>query len=110
MTSPTISKIFYAMHWLCRLKEYKPGTLVLGTKEQKAAEQSLYDWGERLEALIDWWLVDVLDYELVDIFNWQEEAAGMISRWSSSAVWTCRRTPSSGMSGAACWCPIWWYP
>lgn len=80
MTSPTISKIFYAMHQLFRLKEYKPGTLVLGTKEQKAAEQGLYDWGERLEALIDWWLVDALDYELVDIFNWQEEAAGMISQ------------------------------
>ena len=53
--------------------------LVLGTKRQKTAEQGLYDKGERPDALIDW-PVDALDYELVDIFNWQEEAAGMISQ------------------------------
>lgn len=52
---------------------------MLGTKGQKAAEQGLYDRGERPDALIDW-PVDALDYELVDIFNWQEEAAGMISQ------------------------------
>ena len=69
----------YSMHRLFRLKEYKPGALVLGTKQQKTAEQSLYDRGERPDALIDW-PVDALDYELVDIFNWQEEAAGMISQ------------------------------
>ena len=69
----------YSMHRLFRLKEYKPGALVLGTKVQKAAEQGLYDKGERPDALIDW-PVDALDYELVDIFNWQDEAAGMISQ------------------------------
>ena len=52
---------------------------MLGTKRQKTAEQGLYDKGERPDALIDW-PVDALDYELVDIFNWQEEAAGMISQ------------------------------
>lgn len=52
---------------------------MLGTKQQKTAEQGLYDKGERPDALIDW-PVDALDYELVDIFNWQEEAAGMISQ------------------------------
>ena len=69
----------YSMHRLFRLKEYRPGALVLGTKRQKTAEQGLYDKGERPDALIDW-PVDALDYELVDIFNWQEEAAGMISQ------------------------------
>ena len=68
-----------SMHRLFRLNEYKPGALVLGTKQQKTAEQGLYDRGERPDALIDW-PVDALDYELVDIFNWQEEAAGMISQ------------------------------
>ena len=52
---------------------------MLGTKRQKTAEQGLYDKGERPDALIDW-PVDALDYELVDIFNWQEEAVGMISQ------------------------------
>lgn len=46
---------------------------------QKAAENDLYAKGEKPEALIDW-PVDATDYELVDIFNWQEEAAGMISQ------------------------------
>ena len=66
----------YSMHRLFRLKEYKPGALVLGTKGQKAAEQGLYDdRGERPDALIDW-PVDALDYELVDIFNWQGKPPG----------------------------------
>ncbi len=43
----------YSMHRLFRLKEYKPGALVLGAKKQKAAEQGLYDKGERPDALID---------------------------------------------------------
>lgn len=38
-----------------------------------------FDKGERPDALIDW-SVDAQDYELVDIFNWQEEAAGIISQ------------------------------
>ena len=69
----------YSMHRLFRLKEYRPGALVLGTKKQKMAEQGLYERGERPDAIIDW-PVDALDYELVDLFNWQEEAAGMISQ------------------------------
>ena len=52
---------------------------MLGARGQKTAEQGLYERGERPDALIDW-PVDALDYELVDIFNWQEEAAGMISQ------------------------------
>ena len=44
---------------------------------KKAAEADLYARGEKPEALIDW-PVDATDYEIVDIFNWQEEAAGMI--------------------------------
>ena len=39
----------------------------------------MYAKGEKPEALIDW-PVDATDYELVDIFNWQEEAEGMISQ------------------------------
>ena len=67
----------YSMHWLFRLKEYKHGALVLVTMQQKTTEHRLYDKGECPDALIDW-PVDVLDYKLVNIFNWQEEAAGMI--------------------------------
>ena len=50
----------YSMRRLFRLKDYKPGGLVLGTKQQKTAEQSLYDRGERPDTFIDW----PVDYEL----------------------------------------------
>lgn len=69
----------YSMHRLFQLKSYKAGKLVLGKKEQKIADEALYAKGEKPDAIIDY-PVDVTDYEAVDIFNWQEEAAGMISQ------------------------------
>lgn len=68
-----------SLHRMFKLKEYKPGQLAVAPGAQKAAEAELYARGEKLEALIDW-PVDATDYELVDIFNWQEEAEGMISQ------------------------------
>lgn len=69
----------YSMHRLFKLKEYRPGETVLGKKGQRTAESSLYEKGERPDAIIDY-PVDAKDYEIVDIFNWQEEAEGMISQ------------------------------
>lgn len=69
----------YSLHRLFKLNEYRPGKLALATAQQKAAEENLYIKGERPEALIDY-PVDATDFELVDLFNWQEEAAGMISQ------------------------------
>lgn len=69
----------YSMHRLFRLKDYRVGGLVLGKKGQREAEMDLYIKGERPDAVIDY-PVDATDYEAVDIFNWQEEAAGMISQ------------------------------
>lgn len=69
----------YSMHRLFKLKDYKPGQLVLGNKERKAADAKLYDRGEKPEAIVDF-PVDVTDYEAVDVFNWQEEARDMLSQ------------------------------
>lgn len=69
----------YSMHRLFRLKKYRPGQMVLGKANERAADESLYAKGEKPEALIDY-PVSATDYEAVDIFNWQEEAAGMISQ------------------------------
>ena len=69
----------YSMHRLFRLKDYRAGGLVLGKKGEQEAENALYAKGERPDAVIDY-PVDATDYEAVDIFNWQEEAAGMISQ------------------------------
>lgn len=68
-----------SLHRLFRLKDYRPGALALAKKNERVAESGLYDKGERPSALIDY-PVDATDYEIVDIFNWQEEAAGMISQ------------------------------
>ena len=69
----------YSMHRLFKLDEYKPGSYVVAQNRKRKAEEDLYKKGEKPEALIDW-PVDATDYELVDIFNWQEEAEGMISQ------------------------------
>ena len=69
----------YSMHRLFQLKDYKPGKLVLGTKQQRAADDQLYAKGEKPDAIVDF-PIDATDYEAVDVFNWQEEAAGMISQ------------------------------
>ena len=69
----------YSLHRLFRLKDYQPGKLAVAPSARKAAEDDLYAKGEKPEALLDW-PVDATDYELVDIFKRQEEAAGMISQ------------------------------
>jgi len=69
----------YSMHRLFKLKDYHVGGMVLGKPEDREAEAELYAQGERPDALIDY-PVHATDYEIVDIFNWQEEAAGMISQ------------------------------
>lgn len=69
----------YSIHRLFKLKDYRPGQQAVGPKGEKTVEDDLYAKGEKPEALIDW-PVDATDYELVDIFNWQDEAAGMVSQ------------------------------
>lgn len=67
----------YSLHRLFKLKKYRPGQTVLG--KDRAAEEALYEKGEKPVALVDY-PVSATDYEAVDVFNWQEEAAGMISQ------------------------------
>ncbi len=69
----------YSLHRIFHLNEYHAGGTVLGRKGQREEENDLYAKGEKPDAIIDY-PVHVSDYELVDIFNWQEEAAGMISQ------------------------------
>lgn len=69
----------YSMHRLFKLKDYHAGGTVLGRKGDREAEADLYAKVERPDAVIDY-PVHATDYELVDIFNWQEEVAGMYSQ------------------------------
>ena len=69
----------YSLHRLFKLKDYHAGGTVVSKKGQREAEDDLYRKGEKPDAVIDY-PVDATDYEVVDVFNWQEEAAGMISQ------------------------------
>lgn len=69
----------YSLHRLMHVSEYRPGQTVIGRAGQREADEELYRRGDKPEAVIDY-PVDALDYESVNIFNWQEEAAGMISQ------------------------------
>lgn len=69
----------YSLHRLFKLNEYHPGKLAVAPAAQKVAENNLYAKGERPEAIVDY-PVDVMDFETVDVFNWQDEAANMISQ------------------------------
>jgi superfamily II DNA or RNA helicase len=69
----------YSIHRLLNLKEYRPGQLVLAPKKQMEFERDLWAKGEKPEVCLDF-PVDVTDYELIDLFNWQEEVKDMISQ------------------------------
>ena len=68
-----------SLHRLFQLKDYHAGAFALASQNQKLTEEKWYGCIEKPDALIDW-PVSATDYELVDIFNWQEEAANMISQ------------------------------
>ena len=69
----------FSLHRLFRLDSYRPGQLAVAPKGMREAEESLYAKGDRPEAIVDY-PVNASDYELVDLFNWQDEAAGMLSQ------------------------------
>ena len=69
----------YSMHRLLKLKDYHPGKRVLGTKKQMQEDDELYRRGEKPDAILDY-PISATDYEAVDVFNWQDEAAGMLSQ------------------------------
>ena len=63
--------------------------------DKRAAENALYDRREKPAALLDW-PIDATDYELVDVFNWQEEAEGMFSNSSRRKPWRSMQKNTTG--------------
>jgi superfamily II DNA or RNA helicase len=60
------------------VSRYRPGGFVLAPEDLKKADDEAIDRGERPAAVIDigvW----ARDYEEIDVFNWQEAVANMIS-------------------------------
>ena len=69
----------YSLHRLLNIKEYRPGQYVLASKQQIELDRDLFAKGEKPDVLLDF-PIDVMDYELINLFNWQEEVQGMISQ------------------------------
>ena len=69
----------YSIHRLLNIKEYRPGQMVLAPKKQLELDADLFSRGEKPEIWLDL-PIDVADYELINLFNWQDEAKDMISQ------------------------------
>ena len=69
----------YSMHRMFNLEQYHPGGLVLGTKHGIKWDNDMFAKGEKPEVLVDY-PVHATDYELIDLFNWQNKAKDMISQ------------------------------
>ena len=69
----------YSLHRLFNVGQYAPGGLVLAEKHAFQWEQDMFTRGKKPEVLIDY-PVHVTDFETVDLFNWQDQAKGMISQ------------------------------
>ena len=69
----------YSLHRLLNIKEYRPGQYVLAPTQQMELDRDLFAKGEKPDVLLDF-PIDVMDYELINLFNWQEEVQGMISQ------------------------------
>jgi len=69
----------YSMHRVFNIREYRPGEWVLAPGELIAEERKRLDKGEKPPVCLDF-PVNVFDYELVDLFNWQDEVKDMVSQ------------------------------
>ena len=66
------------LHRVTGTTMYRPGGFVLAPDDLKQADDGLIDRGERPTAVIDIGLW-AKEYQEIDIFNWQEAVAGMLS-------------------------------
>ena len=69
----------YTIHRLLNISQYRPGSLVLGKKSSIQWEQDMFAKGVKPEVLIDY-PFSVSDYEVIDLFNWQERTKDLVSQ------------------------------
>lgn len=69
----------FSLHRILNIKEYKPGQYILAPPGIMAADNAMFYKGDKPDALLDMPL-NIMDFELVNLFNWQDEVKGMISQ------------------------------
>lgn len=69
----------YSAHRMFNIEKYEPGSYVVANSMQKQQDKDLFRKGEKPVALLDF-PVDAYDYEIINLFNWQNEVKDMISQ------------------------------
>lgn len=69
----------YSLHRLLDIANYKPLEYVLAPDKLKNLDGDMLRHGEKPEAYLDV-PIDISDFEVINLFNWQNEVKGMISQ------------------------------
>ena len=69
----------YSLHRMFNIAEYRPGGYVVASKKQKQMDRDLFFKGEKPSVYLDF-PIDVMDYEIINLYNWQEEVKDMVSQ------------------------------
>lgn len=68
----------YSLHRMFNINEYRPGEYVVAPENKRQLDKDLLSRGEKPSVYLDF-PVDIKDYELINLFNWQEEVKDMVS-------------------------------
>lgn len=69
----------YSLHRVLDTSKYQPMAYVLAPENKRKLDQDMLFKGEKPEAWLDV-PIDVDDYEIIDLFNWQNSVKDMISQ------------------------------
>lgn len=69
----------YSLHRVLDIAKYQPMAYVLAPENKRKLDQDMLFQGEKPEAWLDV-PIDVSDYEIIDLFNWQSSVKDMISQ------------------------------
>ena len=69
----------YSLHRVLDIAKYQPMAYVLAPENKRKLDQDMLFKGEKPEAWLDV-PIDVSDYEIIDLFNWQNSVKDMISQ------------------------------
>ena len=69
----------YSLHRVLDIAKYQPMAYVLAPENKRKLDQDILFQGEKPEAWLDV-PIDVSDYEIIDLFNWQNSVKDMISQ------------------------------
>lgn len=69
----------YSLHRMFNINKYVPGQYIIAPDHKRQMDKDLLAKGEKPSVYLDF-PVDIRDYEIINLFNWQEEVRGMISQ------------------------------